>query len=72
VAIGTMRFLVSQPVSGTPIPDDEEESRRARLTDKSVVPLDDEARALPATLRAHAVRAILLGQIMGEIQWTAS
>jgi hypothetical protein len=37
-----------------------------------VVPLDEEARALPPKRRMHAVRAILLGQLTGEVQRTVN
>ncbi len=64
-----MRFLVSYTVVDERSADGEKTPRHVRVTDSGVIPLDDEARALPAARRTHAVRAILLGHIVGEIQW---
>ena len=65
----TMKFMISYTVVDQPSGNSGPAPRTVRVTNSNVVPLDDEARALPLTRRTNAVRAILLGEIVGEIQW---
>jgi hypothetical protein len=67
-----MKFMISYTVVDQPGGAPQSTPRTVRVTNSNVVPLDDEARALPPTRRTHAVRAILLGEIVGEIQWAVN
>jgi hypothetical protein len=67
-----MKFLASYTVIGERSPDGSSKPRYIEVKAGSVVPLDEEARALPPKRRMHAVRAILLGQITGEVQRTVN
>jgi hypothetical protein len=63
-----MKFLASYLVVAARNQDDQRTPRRVEVTAGSVVPLDDEARAVPPNRRTDTVRAILLGQRTGEVQ----
>jgi hypothetical protein len=63
-----MKFLASYTVIKGRGPKGETKVRRIDVATGSVVPLDEEARALSPERRFEAVRAILLGQLTGEVQ----
>jgi hypothetical protein len=63
-----MKFLASYTVITGRSLKGETKVRRIEVATGSVVPLDEEARALSPERRTEAVRAILLGQITGEVQ----
>jgi hypothetical protein len=67
-----MKFMISYTVVEPEGGERRPAPRTVRVTNSNVIPLDDEARALPLTRRTHAVRAILLGEIVGEIQWAVN
>lgn len=61
-----MKFLASYTFVGNR--NGKTRPRRVNVAAASIVPLDAEAEALPLARRLNAVRAIVLGEIAGEVR----